>query len=136
MLRMAALATMGLLVAQANSVHLSATLTGRAETQPGALSAAGSADITLDPSSGQVCYDLSTTNLSGITAAHIHQGAPGQAGPIVVPLPITATSLKGCTSASLQTVRAITGQPQNYYVNIHTTRYPAGALRGQLGTAS
>src|SRR6185503_2303812 len=68
------------------------------------------------------------------TAAHIHQGSVGIAGPIVVTLtPPNASGLSaGCVSASKETVKAISKAPSNYYVNVHTSDFPNGAVRGQL----
>ena len=64
-------------------------------------------------------------------ASHIHKGAAGTAGPVVVPLG-AAYKAKGCTKAPAKVVAAIEEHPSSYYVNIHTTKYPAGAIRGQL----
>ena len=39
---------------------------------------------------------------------------------------------KGCATASMAVAGAIKKNPAAYYVNVHNTKYPAGALRGQL----
>jgi hypothetical protein len=64
-------------------------------------------------------------------AAHIHKGKPGVAGPVVVPLG-AAFRKSGCTTARAAVTAAIVRTPGAYYVNIHTAKYPAGAIRGQL----
>ncbi len=38
----------------------------------------------------------------------------------------------GCVSASADVIAAIRANPSNYYVNVHTTDFPDGAIRGQL----
>ncbi len=39
---------------------------------------------------------------------------------------------KGCTKAAKSLIGAIESHPNNYYVNVHTAKYRAGAIRGQL----
>ena len=94
---------------------------------------AGTAQITVDPQRDEVCYELSTSALPNVTAAHIHQGAAGVAGPIVVTLttPQDGTS-EGCVPTPSATVKAIASGTDSYYVNIHTTELPDGAIRAQL----
>ena len=92
----------------------------------------GEATLKLNAGTGRVCWAF--THLKGVRnpqAAHIHKGKKGVAGPIVVPLG-GAFKARGCTKASKATVKAIVRRPGGYYVNIHTTRFPAGAIRGQL----
>jgi len=55
----------------------------------------------------------------------------GKAGPIVVALG-GHYKAKGCTSAPKKTIEAIESNPNAYYVNVHTAKYPNGAIRGQL----
>ncbi|MEO8192258.1 MAG: CHRD domain-containing protein [Gemmatimonadales bacterium] len=94
----------------------------------------------------RIDYQLAVTSITAITMAHIHSGAVGVAGPIVVTLyqttpptgavngvfasgSLTAATLPaGVTLASLKTL-LLTG---NSYINVHTTANPAGEIRGQL----
>ena len=114
------------------------TLTGAAEVPgPGDPNASGTAFITLNQGQGEVCFDLSWAGIDGtVTAAHIHVGAATVAGPVVVPLfagSFAGTdSASGCVSASEELIKAIRQDPENYYVNIHSNVFPAGAVRGQL----
>lgn len=119
---------------------LATTLTGAAEVPgPGDPDASGTALITLNQGQGEVCFDLSWVGIDGtVTAAHIHIGDPTVAGPVVVPLFTDAAlsgtdSASGCVSASEELIKAIRQNPENYYVNIHSDVFPAGAIRGQLG---
>jgi hypothetical protein len=69
------------------------------------------------------------------TGAHIHVGAAGVNGPVVVPLtaPDARGSAAGCAVTTRALVAAILDNPGGYYANVQTTDFPAGAIRGQLG---
>lgn len=115
---------------------LSATLTGAAERPgPGDPDGTGTATLRFNPGQGKVCFVLTASNIIlPATGAHIHIAPVGSPGPIVVPLvPPDATGVSsGCVSASRDLIKAILKNPSAYYVNIHTTDFPAGAIRGQL----
>jgi hypothetical protein len=117
----------------------STTLTGAAEVPgPGDPDASGTAFIALNQGQGEVCFDLSWAGIDGtVTAAHIHVGAATEAGPVVVGLFAGAFagtgSTSGCVSrVSEELIKDIRQDPANYYVNIHSDVFPAGAVRGQL----
>jgi hypothetical protein len=114
---------------------LSTTLTGAAEVPgPGDPDGSGTAHLTLNQGQGEVCFELTVSNIAPATAAHIHVGPVGVAGPVVVPLvPPTSGSSSGCvTGVDRDLIKAIRQHPENYYVNVHNAPFPAGALRGQL----
>ena len=73
-----------------------------------------------------------TANISNIEGAHIHDGAFGTNGPIVIDFPGLSGQVSGLFDPDL--LDNIVADPQDYYVNIHTCEFPAGAIRGQLGT--
>ena len=80
-------------------------------------------------SNRQLCWVLITRKVDGtVTAAHIHAGAAGKNGPVVVAL----SRWPGCTSVSRKLARALREHPDWFYANVHSTAFPTGALRGQL----
>jgi hypothetical protein len=113
---------------------LATTLTGAAEIPgPGDPDGSGTASIRLNPGQGEVCFELTVSGMAPATAAHIHVGPAGVAGPVVVGLaPPTSGTSSGCVSADPALIKAIIQNPEQYYVNVHNADFPAGAVRGQL----
>jgi hypothetical protein len=110
-----------------------ARLTGAAERPgPGDPDGRGLAVITLDRAAGEVCFLLNWRNISTPTAAHIHVGNRHEAGPIVVGLFEGTPRHAGCVGAPRALISQINATPRKYYVNIHTTDFSAGAIRGQI----
>ncbi|MFL5893524.1 MAG: CHRD domain-containing protein [Thermoleophilaceae bacterium] len=107
-------------------------MSGKQETPKGSPHGTGTAKITLEPSRHKVCFRLTWSGIDAPTASHIHKGRKGTAGPVVVPLFATPPKHTGCVTASKSLITKIEKSPSAYYVNIHTKKYPAGALRGQL----
>jgi hypothetical protein len=114
-------------------VELVTQLTGAAEVPgPGDPDGSGEATITVDLATSEVCWSLSVSQINPAIAAHIHIGSATVAGPVVAPLTPPDPTSSGCQiDAAL--AAAIVADPANYYVNVHTADYPAGAIRGQLG---
>jgi len=90
-----------------------------------------------------VCWDLSYLNLTGTpVAAHIHRGVAGVAGPIVVPANnvsfpnLGANTASGCLPMDPTLAQEILNNPAGFYINVHTTDFPAGAIRDQLATGA
>jgi glucose/arabinose dehydrogenase len=114
---------------------LSTTLTGEAEVPvPVDPDGSGFARVTLNQGQGEVCFDLEAFDIAPATAAHIHQGEAGVAGPVVVTLGSpSGGSSSGCVvGVDRALIKQIRQHPSGYYVNVHNTEFPAGALRGQL----
>ena len=100
---------------------------------PGDPDGTGTAKVTADATLNQVCYDLTVQNISRPTAAHIHKGARGVAGPPVLTLDApTNGASSGCLKVDKAVAASIIADPSMYYVNVHTADYPDGAIRGQL----
>ncbi len=115
---------------------LSANLSSANEVGGSGSSLTGTATVTVDAASGQVCAKV-TSNVTGAAAMHVHKGATGANGPVVVALDVK--SINGasiCAKATTAIATAIAADPAGYYVNIHTPAKPAGALRGQLASAT
>jgi hypothetical protein len=90
------------------------------------------ATITRTGTSGVITWRLTFSKLSGrATAAHIHRGARGKAGPVIVPLCAPCRSgARGRATISESVLNALGSG--GTYVNIHTRKNPAGEIRGQL----
>ncbi|HEY1359714.1 MAG TPA: CHRD domain-containing protein [Thermoleophilaceae bacterium] len=114
---------------------LQAKLKGANEVPgPGDSDARGKAVVRVNPKAGKVCFRLRWKNIAEPpTMAHIHKGAKGVAGPIVVALFDGTAVHKGCVSGLDKAVlKDIKKHPRQYYVNIHNSEFPNGAMRGQL----
>jgi CHRD domain-containing protein len=77
-------------------------------------------------------WKLTFAKLTGpATAAHIHMGAKGKSGNVVVPLCGPCTS--GMTGTAMITPAEMTAFKKHLlYVNVHTAKNPNGEIRGQL----
>ena len=120
--------------AHATPVQLTATMTPDEEVpQKGPTGATGSATLDFKTDSNEVCYTFVTQNLTDpLTAGHIHKGAKGVAGDVLIDLQVTAGKLTGCVPSDAAKIQAVLDEPQGHYVNLHTQAHPQGALRGQL----
>jgi CHRD domain-containing protein len=123
--------------AYAAPVTLTANMTGDDEApQKGPAGATGSATLDVNRENNQLCYTFVTQNLNDpLTGGHIHKGAKGVAGDVLIDLKVTAGNLKGCVTGEPAKIQALLGDVQGYYVNLHTQANPAGAVRGQLMAA-
>jgi hypothetical protein len=122
--------------AQGRSNVFRASMQGSNEKPPGPGQARG--NFKVEFRNGQACYTMSVIRLGAKpVAAHIHKGAAGVNGPIVIDLKPTFKGTsprvsKKCVTAKASVVSAIRRNPAGYYANVHTPTNPAGAARGQL----
>jgi hypothetical protein len=121
--------------AQDESPELVARMYGANEV-PGPADPDGTGRAWLYEEKGQACYTITWRDIDPPTAAHIHRGRAGVAGPVVAPLFMTKQSgrrAESCTSDyDSDLVAAMIAHPSDYYVNLHNDTYPNGAIRGQL----
>ncbi len=113
---------------------LAASLSGANEVPgPGDPDGTGNVTLWFNADAGRVCFNLTVSNIAPATLAHIHRGTSTQAGPIVVDLVApTSGSSSGCSDASEALINEILANPMGFYVNVHNTPFPGGAVRGQL----
>lgn len=112
-----------------------AQLTGGQEVPgPGDADGSGKAEVSIADRVDNLCYEID--EVSGIatpTAAHIHRGTAGVAGPPVVTLDVpTDGESTGCVKVAEALADEIEANPANFYINIHNAEFPNGAIRGQL----
>ena len=107
---------------------------------PGEPGATGTAHLSLDSSTGTICYNVSWSGIpDGVTFGHIHQAVYGQPenpgftvnlfGPYTgagAPNPSS-----GCVLAPGQ-ITAIEADPTAYIVVLHSPNFPVGDVRGQI----
>lgn len=145
----------GAIAGHTNTV-LEASLDGRTEVDAAAANKAIAGDpngrgeayvFGIDGDPKTLCYVLTVDKIAPATAAHIHFGAAGENGPVVVNLarPTDGNAADCLTEGEILpsgapafpvegvTVAQILANPAIYYVNVHNADYPGGALRGQLG---
>jgi hypothetical protein len=110
------------------------------------ISARGTAVITINKAANTIDFNVSLNSFptsSVLTAAHIHPGAAGVAGGVLVPTGLntgnapslasgSATFSFTGVSTSADNITNILANPQNFYFNVHTTANGSGVMRGQL----
>jgi hypothetical protein len=149
----AASATLSISAASASSDGTSLagiTVPGSATGAPAVLIASleGRNEVTAGPTAGQaleviglqgntLSYSVTWRGIGTPTEAHIHAGVRGVDGPVVVPLFTTPRPADGFASGSVTVtdstlLAALRSDPGGFYTDLHTTKFPAGAVRGQL----
>jgi hypothetical protein len=115
-------------------VSLTAFLSGSQEVPPADPNAWGVANLRVGVTSGQICYTLFVRRVDGtVGSAHLHSGGRGVNGAVKATL---ATSVhgwsQGCVNVGAALAADLTARPGSYYVNVHSSAFADGALRGQL----
>jgi len=126
-------------------IRYTATLSGANEVPARTTTASGTATITEDNTA--LNYTVNVAGITAVTAAHIHVGAAGVNGGVIAPLFGTTTptgamtgvlatgtitqSTITATNVSMDSLRVLL-RNGNAYVNVHSSTYPGGELRGQV----
>ena len=110
-----------------------AELEGEAEVPTrGDRDGSGFATVIAVPEAGLVCYVVVVYDIGRASAAHIHEAPAGVAGPVVVGLAAPADGVSSGCIFNQEEAEDIAADPSDYYVNVHNSEFPGGALRGQL----
>lgn len=131
----------------AGGQKFTAKLSGKEEVPPNDSTATGWAWV--KPTNETVGYKVNVTDIDKATAAHIHFGKSGENGPAIVTLfksdtptelkngtlgegNSTAANLEGPMQGKALTDLVTAMENGTTYVNVHTTDFPDGEIRGQL----
>ena len=107
------------------------TLSGSSEVPPVSSGASGSATVNV-AADCSVTADVTVTGMTA-TAAHIHQGAAGANGPVIVPFNKTADNrFAAAPGAKMNEAQCAAYRKGETYVNVHSAAHPPGEVRGQL----
>jgi hypothetical protein len=107
------------------------TLTGSNEVPPATTSATGTANITVG-ADRSVKATVTATGMTA-TASHIHMGAAGSNGPVIVPFTKSGdNAFSAAPDAKLTEEQFAAYKAGKLYVNVHSAKDPGGEIRGQL----
>ena len=107
------------------------SLSGAQEVPPVGTSGSGSGSITVGDD-GSVSGSITVSGVNAV-AAHIHQGASGANGPVIVPFSKNPDgSWSPAPGAKLNDAQLAAYKAGNTYVNVHSPQHKGGEIRGQL----
>ena len=138
MSRLARIASLAVFAALAGCASMQAEETGQllrlygtAEVPPVDTPAYGTATVNV-MANRDVVVTLSVVNMTP-TAAHIHEGAAGANGPVIVPLrKISDNAFVAADCARLTDAQYAAYKAGNTYVNVHSAKFPGGEVRAQI----
>jgi hypothetical protein len=106
-------------------------LSGSNEVPPVTTSASGTGTVTINPDR-TVSVNITVTGMTA-TASHIHEGAAGANGPVIVPFTKTGdNTFTAPEGAKLTEAQYASYKAGNLYVNVHSAKNPGGEVRAQL----
>ena len=106
------------------------TLSGSEEVPAVKSSGSGSGSLTINDD-GTVSGSVTASGFTP-TAAHIHEGAAGKNGPVIVPFTKEGDKFSAPSGAKLTADQMKALKAGNLYVNIHSAAHPGGEVRAQL----
>ncbi len=123
--------------AQANLILFTATLTGSQETPPTASPASGFGTVLLNDVLLTITVDESWSGLTTpATASHIHCCVPpGFSASVLFPLAGVPAATSGAIpeqTFAITAAQIVSLEAGLFYLNIHSSTYPGGEIRGQL----
>jgi len=110
--------------------EINVKLSGANEVPPVTASGSGTGKIMV-ADDGSVSGSVTTTGVAGM-AAHIHMGAAGTEGPVIIPLSKDGDTYKVPAGAKLNPDQMKAFKAGELYVNVHTAAHKGGEVRGQL----
>jgi hypothetical protein len=119
----------------ADDIHTLAILLDGSDKGPGGPPTAqdsdgnGTAILRFDAAQGEICWELSVTDIAPAFAAHIHKNYGAQLFSLSPP---TQGVASGCGSASSELITTILENPEEYFVIVHNNDFPTSALSGRL----
>jgi hypothetical protein len=132
--------------AQESEQKFTAKLSGKEEVPPNGSPSIGFAWVKI--TDDKIRYEVNVTDMDKVNAAHIHLGEAGKNGPVVLTLfkggpteqvngtvgeaNVTASNLEGPMKGKDVTDLVTAIKNGTMYVNVHTTDFPDGEIRGQL----
>ena len=106
-------------------------LSGSNEVPAVMTSATGTGTVTINPDR-TVSANITATGMTA-TASHIHEGAAGTNGPVIVPFTKTGeNTFAAPDGAKLTESQYASYKAGNLYVNVHSAKNPGGEIRAQL----
>jgi len=122
------------ITANATTYTFNNVINGAQEVGPNSSTASGNASGTYDDVSNMLMINITVTGLTtNTTGAHLHEAAFGVNGPVIINFGGT-----GLTTYNHSNMYTLTGAQETAflasgtYVNIHTSTFPGGEVRGQL----
>jgi len=132
--------------AQASEQKFNAKLSGKEEVPPNGSPSTGIAWVKI--TDDKIQYKVNVTDMDKINAAHIHLAEAGKNGPVILTLfkggpteqvngtvgeaNVTGSNLEGPMKGKSVTDLVAAIKNGTTYVNVHTTDFPDGEIRGQL----
>jgi hypothetical protein len=127
-------------------INYAADLRGSNEVPPTGSSAFGSAFVSIDTAAQTLSWEVVTSSIANPTLAHIHgdNGNPGTNANVFINFATTPAAIAGgrtrgsVSTATLDATKfaKLLSNPGEFYVNVHSTAFGGGEIRGQLVAAN